>query len=149
VLVFFFNGAPCHEGILGSGGIVPRILDLGTRLRWVVSFTPRLLYPKGKRPWYPLDRRPGAPQSLSGRGGEENNSQSLPGVEPAIIQTIAQCYTTELSRLLLFFWTSQNALRDHPFASDYEVKEAVYKRLATQTKTSFLWRHTKAWLTLD
>jgi hypothetical protein len=25
----------------GSGGIVPRILDLGTRWRWVVSFTPR------------------------------------------------------------------------------------------------------------
>jgi hypothetical protein len=22
---------PCHEGVLGSGGIAPRILDLGTR----------------------------------------------------------------------------------------------------------------------
>jgi hypothetical protein len=29
-----------------SGGIAPRILDLGTRLRWVVSFTPRPLYPR-------------------------------------------------------------------------------------------------------
>jgi hypothetical protein len=28
-----------------SGGIAPRILDLGTRWRWVVSFTPRPLYP--------------------------------------------------------------------------------------------------------
>jgi hypothetical protein len=37
-----------------SGGIAPRILDLGTRWRWVVSFTPRLLYPQGKSPWFPL-----------------------------------------------------------------------------------------------
>jgi len=31
--------------------------------RWVVSFTPRPLYPQGKSPWYPLDRRLGDPQS--------------------------------------------------------------------------------------
>jgi hypothetical protein len=35
--VLWFNWSPLHEGILGSGGIVPRILDLGTRWRWVVS----------------------------------------------------------------------------------------------------------------
>jgi hypothetical protein len=45
-----FNWAPRHEGVLGSGGIDPRILDLGTRWRWVVSFTPRPLYPQGKSP---------------------------------------------------------------------------------------------------
>jgi hypothetical protein len=43
-------------------------------------------YPKGKDPWYPFDRRMGEPQSRSGRGGEEKNSQSLPGLEPPIIQ---------------------------------------------------------------
>jgi len=31
----------------GSGAITPRILDLGTRRRWVVSFTPRPLYLQG------------------------------------------------------------------------------------------------------
>jgi hypothetical protein len=36
----------------GSGDIAPRILDLGTRRRRVVSFTPRPLYPQGKSPWY-------------------------------------------------------------------------------------------------
>jgi hypothetical protein len=36
--------------------------DLGTRWRWVVSFTPRPLYPQGKSPWYPLDRRLGGPR---------------------------------------------------------------------------------------
>jgi hypothetical protein len=28
-----FNWAPCHEAYCGSGGIAPRILDLGTRWR--------------------------------------------------------------------------------------------------------------------
>jgi hypothetical protein len=40
------------------------------------------------------------PQSRSGRsGGEEKNSQPLPGLEPPIIQPVAQHYTTELTRL--------------------------------------------------
>jgi hypothetical protein len=38
----------------GSGGIDARVLDLGTRWRWVVSFTTRPLYPQVKSPWYPL-----------------------------------------------------------------------------------------------
>jgi hypothetical protein len=66
----------------GSGGIAPRILDLSTRWRWVVSFTPLPLYPQGKSPWYPLDRRLSGPESRSGRGGEEKNSQPPPGIEP-------------------------------------------------------------------
>jgi len=43
----------------------------------VVSFT---LYPQGKSPWYPLDRRLGGPQSRFERGGEEKNSQPHPGL---------------------------------------------------------------------
>jgi hypothetical protein len=37
----------------------------------VVSFMPRPLYPRGKSPRYPLDRRLGGPQNRSGRRGEE------------------------------------------------------------------------------
>jgi hypothetical protein len=74
--------------------------DLGTRWRGVISLTPRPLYPEGKSPWYPLDRRLGGPQSRSGHsGGEEKNSNLLPGLEPPIIQPIAQRYTNDLSRL--------------------------------------------------
>jgi hypothetical protein len=63
-----FNKVPRHEDIYclikhhamntywGSGGIAPHILNLGTRWRWVVSFTPRPLYPLGRAPRYPLDR---------------------------------------------------------------------------------------------
>jgi hypothetical protein len=61
---------------------VPLLLDFGTRYKWVVRFTLRPLYCEGSNPWYPLDRRLGGPQSRSGRGGEEENSQPLPGLEP-------------------------------------------------------------------
>jgi hypothetical protein len=57
------------------------------------------ILPPGKSPWYPLDRMLRGPQSRSGRGGEEKNSQPLPGLEPPIIQPVTQRYTTELSRL--------------------------------------------------
>jgi hypothetical protein len=100
----------------GSGGIAPRILNQGTRWRWVVSFTPRPLYPQGKNPWYPLDRRVGGPQSRSERGGEDKNSKPLQGLEPPIFQPIAQRYTTELSRLPLYLWFS------HIFHSIFELR---------------------------
>jgi hypothetical protein len=65
----------------GSGGVPPRILDLGIRWRWVVTFTPRSLYPQGKCPRYPLDRSLDGPQSRYGHGGEEKNSQPPSGQE--------------------------------------------------------------------
>jgi hypothetical protein len=64
----------------------------------VVSFTPRPLNPQGNNPWYPLDRRLGGSQSRSEHGGEEKSSQLLPGLEPPIIQLVAQRYTAEVSR---------------------------------------------------
>jgi hypothetical protein len=42
----------------------------------------------------------GEPQSRSGLGGVENNSEPLSGLESPIIQPVVQLYTTELSRLL-------------------------------------------------
>jgi hypothetical protein len=58
-----------HHAMKAYWGVqvqLPRIIDLGTRWKWVVSFTPRPLYPQGKRPWYTLDRRLGGPQSRLG-----------------------------------------------------------------------------------
>jgi hypothetical protein len=69
----------------GSGGIAPRILDFGTRWRWVASFTPRPLYSQGKSPWYPLDRRLGGPQNRSERGGKEKIFQPLLGDNKVVI----------------------------------------------------------------
>jgi hypothetical protein len=65
---------------------------------------PRPLYTQGKSPFYQLDTRLGGLQSRSGSGGEEKNSQPLPGLEPPIIQPVAQRYTTELSRLTKWKW---------------------------------------------
>jgi hypothetical protein len=50
----------------GSSGIAVLIFDFGTRRGWVVSTTPRPLYPPGKTR-YPLYRRLGWPQGRSGR----------------------------------------------------------------------------------
>jgi hypothetical protein len=76
----------------GSGDITPHILDICTRLRWVVSFTPRPLYSQGKGPWCPLDKRLGGPQSRSGRGGKKKNSQPRRESNPRtpIVQPVAQ-----------------------------------------------------------
>jgi hypothetical protein len=40
----------CHEGVWGSGCIGSHFLALSTGSRWVVRFTPRPLYPRGKNP---------------------------------------------------------------------------------------------------
>jgi hypothetical protein len=49
------------------------IANLGTNWRWVVSFTPWPLYPEGKSPCYPLNRRLDGPQNRPGWRGEEKN----------------------------------------------------------------------------
>jgi hypothetical protein len=60
------------------------------------------IYSQGKSPWYPLDRRLGGPQSRSGLCGEEKNSQPLSRLEPPVIHSVAQLYTTELSRVISY-----------------------------------------------
>jgi hypothetical protein len=73
---------------------------------------PRPIYPRGKSPQYPLDRRLGGPQSLSGRGGEEKNSQPPPGIEPPNPNAPARSSVgipTELPRLLARMGEMTNA----------------------------------------
>jgi hypothetical protein len=58
----------------GSGGIAPCILNLGTRWRWVVSFTSQQLYPR-----YPLHR--------------DNFTFTLAGIEPQSSSPCSRHYT--------------------------------------------------------
>jgi hypothetical protein len=51
----------------------PRILDVDTTWRWVVSFTARTLYLRDKSPRYPLNRRLGEPQNWSRRHETKKN----------------------------------------------------------------------------
>jgi hypothetical protein len=48
-------------------------------------------------PWYPLDRRLGGPQSRSGRGGEEKNSQ------PSLKKELPTTETNTLAEVALVF----------------------------------------------
>jgi hypothetical protein len=73
-------------------------MEVSGKLHALTAFLPC------KKPWYPLDRRLGGPQSRSGLSGEEKNSQPLPGFLPPIIQPVAQRYTTELTRLMRYIW---------------------------------------------
>jgi hypothetical protein len=67
----------------------------------VVNFTLRPLYPQGKNPWYPLNRRLGGTQSRSGHGGVEENSQPLPRLKPPIFQPVVQRHTTEIIIIII------------------------------------------------
>jgi hypothetical protein len=62
--------------------------------------TPVTLLPQ-KEPLVPIGQEADWAVGQSGRSGEEKNFQPLPGLEPPIIQPIAQCYITELSQLML------------------------------------------------
>jgi hypothetical protein len=59
-----------------SGGIAP-FFDLSNRWRRVVSFTPQPIYPHGRGPRYPFDRRLGGPQNRSGRGAMVLNDSTV------------------------------------------------------------------------
>jgi hypothetical protein len=48
--LWFLTEHHAMKAYWGSGGIAPRILELDTRWRWVVSFTPRPLYPRKRAP---------------------------------------------------------------------------------------------------
>jgi hypothetical protein len=62
-----------------------------------------------------LGRRLGRPQSLSRHGGEKENSQPLPGLEPPTIQPVAHRYTAELSMLFNMKHFSNYILRKKKF----------------------------------
>jgi hypothetical protein len=57
-----------------SRGVAPLILNLGTRWRWMVSFTPQPLYHQRKRTQYPMARRLDEPHGPA-RGGEGRKYQ--------------------------------------------------------------------------
>jgi hypothetical protein len=94
------NSALRHEGVGGSGCIDPCLLDLGTSWSWVVSFSTRLLYPRGKSPRHPSDKKPGEPHSRSGRRGENSWPYRDSTSDPSVVQPVASRYTIALSRLL-------------------------------------------------
>jgi hypothetical protein len=62
--------APHHKDVWGKWTHSFTILDHGIRCRWVLSFNPRQLYPRGNTSQYQLDSKMTGPRSRSGRYGE-------------------------------------------------------------------------------
>jgi len=87
----------------GSGGTATITLKLGTTWKWLVTLTPRQLYPRGKSPWYPLNRRLSGPQSQSGRFGGKKNILFLPEFETRIV------HPRDLQAKLLLLPDSRNS----------------------------------------
>jgi hypothetical protein len=77
----------------GSGCIDPRILDLGTS-EWSAS-RPGCFTPRGKSPWYPLDRRlDGPPEPVwTTRRGEKSCPYRDSNSDPSAVQPAASLYT--------------------------------------------------------
>ena len=68
-----------------SRGVAPLFLNLGTRWRSVVNFTPQPLC-RRKEPRYPLSGGLGGSVLI----GEEKNLLPLPAFEPRTVQPVAQ-----------------------------------------------------------
>jgi hypothetical protein len=81
-----------------SGDTVPRMLNLGTMWRWVVNFTLRPLYLRGKSPRYPLQRRLCGSQSRSVHSGGEKNPCPYRELKPGRLARSLVTILTELSR---------------------------------------------------
>jgi hypothetical protein len=83
----------------GEWGHSSTFVELGTRW-WMISFTSRPFYPRGKSRRYPLDRRRGGAQSRSELCGEQKNLMTLPEIEPRSSSPWSVAILTGLSRLL-------------------------------------------------
>jgi hypothetical protein len=57
------------------------IHDFGTIRKWVATFTPRQLHPRGISPWYPLNRKFEWLQSRSGCCEAQKNLSPFPRIE--------------------------------------------------------------------
>jgi hypothetical protein len=96
-----------------DGRIDPQLLDLGTRWRWVVSFTSLSLYPQGKNPQSPLDRRLDGPQSRSGRFGENFWPYRDSNSDPSVLQPLASRYSNyAITANVSIFILNSNKFRD-------------------------------------
>jgi len=85
---------------MGDGSIASRILESGTMWRWVDSFKPPPLFPRGKSPRYALGTRLARLQSFLEAVAERNSCfcwKPNPGRPAHSLFTIP----TELSRLVV------------------------------------------------
>jgi hypothetical protein len=120
-----------------SGGITPRILNLGTGWMWLVSFKPWTLHPWGKSHRYPLNRGLGGFQSHFRRGDKAKINPCFCLVWNPCRQSIAQ----------LLYWLSY--LPNYPslwytaVLWTYTTPSHVYQNLdfSGRQKAIISWQH--------
>jgi hypothetical protein len=110
---------------MGSGGIVPCILNLSTRWRWSVSFTLPAALSRGSNSRYPLGRRLGGSQSRSGRGGEEKNSHHRPCRESNPGRPVHMSYPSHNRCVLQYEATFQRPSVHVPVRKDSDTNRAT------------------------
>jgi hypothetical protein len=95
------NEALRHEDVWWNACVAPRILNLCTRWRRVVSLP---FYSREKSPWYALnDRRLGRPQRRYGPRAEEKNLLPVPGIEAWFFSCPACSLVAALTKLPRIF----------------------------------------------
>jgi hypothetical protein len=102
-----------------SGGITSHILDLGTRWRWVVSFTRRPLYPQEKNSWYPLGRRLGGPQVLRRIFGPKREEVAV-GWKWLRIEELHDLYVS-LNTICVIRWRASHVARTWKMKNAYKI----------------------------
>jgi hypothetical protein len=123
-----------------SGGIIPRVVNVGTRWKWVVSCTPGPLYSPGKGRLYPLDKRLSGTQSRSGRGAEEKKiiSLPLPGIEPRSSIPYPVTLLTDLPRFVFYLAEVYAAVTED--LRDFPQPLQADRRVVACNRRSTLWR---------
>jgi len=143
---------------MDSGGIAPLILNLGTRWRWVVNFTPRQLYFR-EISRYLLNKRLGCPPSWR----KQKNLLPIPGFECHIVQPVAQSlyllsyhgcrnlYTAQIHGVELHcneanFWTAYNCrfINDEILVYRLLLAKILDLRLDWRCVLLFSWWHSSS-----
>ena len=97
---------PCerHEDMWRSGAIVPLVLDIDTRWSYMVSFTSRSFYVRGKSQRKSFHRKLDGSLTLFGRGGWGKHLLTIQGIDAQIVGRAAHSLVTtppELSGALV------------------------------------------------
>jgi len=78
---------PCHKELWSSGTMPARSqeVNLSAVWWWIIGFTTRPLYPRGKCVQYVKDTKPNGLQSWSGRLSQQKNNLHLPTTKPKFL----------------------------------------------------------------
>jgi hypothetical protein len=151
------------KSYLGRRILYPLILNLETRWKWVVSFTPRSLYPTKERQ-YELNRRPCGFQSRFGLLTREINLLAPSGFEARTIQPLPNQYMDydlfclwSTSMLLVLYYLQMSGTVILSLLYEEEVSWEYRRFCCTRdTKTRYVegasrtlwprWKHLALWL---